>query len=131
MYNTRNRGQTEVVGTILSVAIMVIFASVAGVAILTQFSSNQQDAFADVDYEVEEDLGGGSITYNLIVTTTNLQRADEVRVLSDGNVQGTMNSINDTVEITDIQNGDRVIVVAEYEGSSRIISTYRFNENNF
>lgn len=128
-YNSQ-RGQSEVIGTILAVAIMVMLATVAGGAVLTQFGSTSETPIAEVSYDVELNTSGGTATYDLTVTTTAMQRADSIDTLYNGSRQ-EMNSIGDEVVISNVQDGDIIYIVGEYNGTERVISSYTFNEEQF
>lgn len=138
IYRRKNTGQSEVIGQILLISIVVLGAGLIGSFYLSSFGSTDPNPAASVDYEVNLELvntpSGEDTRYVLTVTATSMERADELTVYyNESGVVGSINSIGSTTEIGDdgtieIQDGDRFVVVANYEGTERIISTYTFNE---
>lgn len=109
---------------------MVMLATVAGGAVLTQFGTAEEPPIAGVDYSVEFNTSGGSPTYDLTVQATSMPRADTVYIVYEGSRQ-QISSIGGEKVISNIQDEDIVYVIAEYKGSQEVVSSYQFDEDKF
>lgn len=141
--NPSHRGQSEVIGQLLIVAILFAAAGLAGATYLDFFASHTPTPTATVEYDmsiemVQVDPTTEEPRYVLTINPTSMERAERIEIYYDENSNqvGTISNLSDEAIIGDegdieIEDGDRFTTVAIYEGEQQIISFYTFDETAF
>lgn len=137
----QNKGQSEVIGSLLTLTIVFLAAGLMGTFFLSTVGSNEPIPAASVNYEVDIEVvstgTGDESRYVMTVESETMERADELTVYYNSNQNvGTLSEVGDTEQIgeagtIEIQDGDKFTVVANNEGTRQIISTYTFDEDNW
>lgn len=141
MLNRRqNIGQSEVIGSLLTLTIVFLAAGLMGTLFLSSVGSNNPQPAGSADYEVGIEVvstaSGDESRYVMTVTATTMERADELIVYYEDQQVGTLSKVGETQKIGDsgtieIQDRDKFYVVGNHEGTKQIISTYTFDEDNW
>lgn len=132
---TNKKGQSEVLGEILMIAMLFMFAAVGGSFYLTFYASSSPAPAASVEYDISLESGTGN--YLITVEPESMERADQLVVYynSSDNQVGTINDISDSATVGDgpeiIQDDDRLFIVADYNDNRQVISKYTFDEAQY
>jgi flagellin-like protein len=140
MLNKRqNIGQSEVIGSLLTLAIVFLAAGLMGTFFLSSVGSNDPLPTGTVSYEMSIELvstaTGDESRYVMTIEAVTMERADKLELYYNSNTEvGTLEDEGDTEKIgesgtIEIQDGDTFTVVANKEGTRSIISEYTFRED--
>lgn len=130
--NFLNRGQSDVIGVIIMVAVIISVGTVIGGFYVTQLTDISPNPAATISYD-EYYLTDASASppYAVEVEASKMERADKLFVYHEGSQVGTITSVGGTVEVREIEDKERIRVIAVYEGNRQFISEYTFDEDKF
>lgn len=123
-----NRAFSSVIGSALTVALVVILATFVGITVYEMYQEADNTPYASVTFDQTGTIRAG---YDVTVTADNFAQAERL-ILEDstGTELATLTKPGQQHTETDLEPGDQITVIAEFKDKSRVIEAYEVKRQN-